>query len=118
MELLHFEGTAEELYRDLPDLLEDKLTMLNFPYDDEGASHIHGVQLRLYYSSHKCTLDEAMEGFVKELYGLATFTGEAYGYSEYTIEGFYIHSMRMGGHDIREIIKSLDGQYVHFVMEF
>lgn len=39
------------------------------------------------------------------------------GYSTWTIESFNIETFQLGGHNIFEILKSLEGKYIYFVID-
>lgn len=75
------------------------------------------VNLRIYVTNKKSTLDDAMISVLDILEG--SMEGEAYyeGFSEYTITGLDIEKFCIGGHNIMEELHSYIGKYIHFVLE-
>jgi hypothetical protein len=52
------------------------------------------------------------------MFGSATITGQEYGYSEYTVEGFSIKEFKIGkAHDLKKILESKKGRYVHLLID-
>jgi len=117
-DVIHYEGPGHSVRWEFIDKLEQKLN-LNFHYGYDSLDTIPNVTLKIYTAPCKCSLEEALEGFLHHLYGTADFIGHTYGYSEYTIEGMNINSFVLGGHHIESILKSLNEvPWVHVVMEY
>lgn len=113
---LHFKGKASNL--DLTELLSDNYDAgLSFDFDDESTDVIENVFLRMYECEEECSLEQAMKGHLEMVFGSLVTTGQQYGYSEYTIEGFSVHSLQLGGHNIREIIKCKGDKYLHILID-
>lgn len=113
---LHFEGYAKDI--DLKDLLSDNYSLgFSFGFDEETSETINNVFFRFYECDSKCSLEEALEGHLSKMFGNLEATGQEYGYSEYTIEGFTISSLTLGGHDIGRIINSKGDKYLHILID-
>jgi hypothetical protein len=111
---IHIEGW-------LPISLSEKLSDNNdldarFEYEDESAEVIRNCKITIYTSPNECTLEEAMSGHIKQMLGQLILVGQAYGYSEYTIEGFNVNEARIGGHNLDEELKQMSG-YAHIIIE-
>lgn len=116
MKTIHIEGYANDL--DLAKELSDNYELdWGFPFDEEGVDTVENVFFRFYESDEKCTLDEANKGFVEKMVGKLIATGSEYGYSEYTVEGFTISSLKLGGHDLNGIISSKGNKYLHILID-
>lgn len=118
MNTIHIEGWNDEL--DLEEKLSDNYNLdFDFDFDEQSTDTMNNIFLRFYYSDEKTTLEKAIEGHLKKMFGTLEATGEDYGYSEYTVEGFNISSLTLGGHDIGNILKNLDKkrQYVHILID-
>ena len=94
------------------------------PYDDDDYwglgktnTRIENVNLRIYVTENECTLEEAESSLIDKLYGVLTTETELEGYSEYTITGLDINDFSIGGHNLKEEIRSHMGKYMHFVLE-
>lgn len=116
MKTIHIHGWAQDI--DLASKLSDQYGLdWSFPFDEDGVDEIELVFLRFYESDKECTLDEAVEGWVEKMVGKLTAVGSDYGYSEYTIEGFNISSLKLGGHDLKKIFESKKGKYLHILID-
>lgn len=76
-----------------------------FVYEEE-SSETFKTFIRWYRTKEECTLDEAITSFSRKLFGDIEYTGQEYGYSEYTIEGFSVDNAVMGGHDFNKIFNN------------
>lgn len=87
--------------------------------EEPSVEEIPNVSLKIYDCPKECTLEEAQNNFICNVIGLMTIETQDYGYSEYTIEGFNVYSMKLGGHDIEDIIKEKcsKGKYLHILIE-
>lgn len=116
MDTIVLSGPAESI--DIISAFDDNYkTGLSFDFDEESSDTIDNVFLRIYVSNEKCSLEQAMEGYLEKMFGCLLATGQEYGYSEYTIEGFHVHSLRLGGHDLNKILKSKEGKYLHVLID-
>ena len=115
MKKIHIKGFAEKI--DICDKFSDNYNLgAQFCYEEESVDVIKNVFLRIYDSSEKTTLDEAIKGHIRSISGDMSLTGQEYGYSEVTIEGFDVTSAKIGGHDIQKIIDSKKGKYLHILI--
>lgn len=116
MKRIHIEGYGNEI--DLLEKFSDNYDLgIDFEYENESSDTIDNVSLQIYESNKPCSLEEAKEGFLNQIDGVLLAVGQAYGYSEYTIEGFSVTSMRIGGHDLVELVKSKKDKYLHIIFE-
>ena len=96
----------------------------NYEEDDDygdlgGISlFIPKCKISFYISDNEISLDEVSERYTMQLLGGLDIYGENYGYSEWTIMGFSTHNFTIGNHDLNEILKSYNGKYINFVMEY
>lgn len=103
---------------DLKKLLSDETdTGLSFEYEEESTDILERIFLRIYDCKNKCSLEKAMEGHIQKVFGSLVATGQEYGYSECTIDGFDVASLKLGGHDIGKIIKSKGDRFIHILID-
>lgn len=116
METLHIKGFANEL--DINEFFSDNYNHdLRFTFEEESEDTMENIFLRIYVCPKECSLEEALENQVKKMSGCLSAIGEEYGYSEYTIEGFNVRSLKLGGHDIDDIIKGFGHYYLHILID-
>lgn len=94
-------------------LIKDKSG--DWDYDDYEIE-IPNVGLQLFFTDKKSTLEEAEEFLILEAHGLLDGSESWFGYSEYTILGYYVDRFTVGNHDILDILTSHEGKYCHIVM--
>lgn len=83
-------------------------------------SCIENCNLRIYYTSKKCTLEEAMQAMDVTMYGndgTITTRVDWVGYSEYTITGLYLEDFSIGGHDLEDELIDHYKQYAHILID-
>lgn len=78
---------------------------------------LYGVNLRIYATEQKSTLENAIASVIDVLEGTLESKADYYGYSEYTIMGLEVEKFKIGGHNLKEELKRYLGKYVHFVLE-
>lgn len=111
----------DELISKNSNLFDDKAIAVDEYYG--GGEHdatnyvIPNVSIKIYSSDRPSTLEEAEDKLVQSIYGDFDARTENYGYSEYTVMGFDLVRMELGGHDLTQIFESLEGKYVHFLFE-
>lgn len=114
---IHIEGYAKDI-----DLLERLGGNYGFPHEFEFAEltkqEIPGMFFRFYSSDGKVSLDDAVRSNVTSYFGTAESEGELTGYSEYTVEGFDVASLTLGGHKLDEIVREQGGNYLHILIDF
>lgn len=116
MKTIHIKGWADKL--NLCESLSDNNSLdWDFPFAKEGKDIIKNVFLRIYDSDKEISLEEVTEQHTKAILGDLEAIGQYYGYSEYTIEGFIINNLKLGGHDIGEIIKQKNKKYLHILID-
>ena len=114
---LHIADYAEDI--NILDRLSDEHKLPeSFCYEEESTEVIQNTSLRIYICDTKCELEQAIEGHLKTMLGNMSITGQCYGYSEVTIEGFEVREAKLGGHYIQDIIDSHKGKYLHILMDF
>ena len=116
MKKLHFEGFGKDL--DLEKRMSDNYDHeLRFKFEEESKDTIPNCSIRIYESNEKCSLRKCKNGFLTQMFGELEATGQEYGYSEYTIEGFNVNSLILGGHNIQNIINNKKDKYIHILIE-
>lgn len=118
---IHVEGYSDKIK--LADELSENYNLPNsFGTEDdvfeETLETIPNVKLQIYSSDNKKSLEKVKEDHLKEILGDVTIEGSLNGYSEYTIMGFDISRMWIGGHDIQNIINSYIHKYLHIILEW
>ena len=81
-------------------------------------AYIDDCNMRAYFTSEECDLEEAMLAMDNFMYGGDIKTRVDYeGYSEYTITGLDLEEFSIGGHDLEYEFKSHYGEYCHLIIE-
>ena len=81
-------------------------------------TYIDDCNLRAYFTDKECELEEAMMALDVLMYGGDIKTRvDRVGYSEWTITGLDLVEFSIGGHDLREELKSHCGEYCHLIIE-
>ena len=116
METIHIKGFAEKI--DITESLSDNYNLnWSFNFEEESEDVIRNVFFRFYECEYECSLEEAIKGHLQVLFGSLSAQGQETGYSEYTIDGFDINTLRLGGHDIGDIIRGKKGKYLHILID-
>ena len=97
------------------------MNYFDYQYIDEGLGEkktvIENANLRIWFSDEKCTLEEAQMNFDSFMEtGELLTEGYYVGYSEWTITGFEIKELRIGGHDLTRELTNHIGQYAHLIL--
>lgn len=87
------------------------------PYLGGMRSIIQNVSMRVYATSKKCSLDDAMCALVSHLDGTVISDIEYEGYSEWTITGYSCKEFTIGGHNLDAELDKYIGKYIHLVFE-
>lgn len=91
------------------------------PDDDDCNTHssafIPKASVKIYFTENKSTLEEAKEKQILFSLGELDIYMEWYGYSEFTILGFFVEQFQIGNHDLESILRSHKGKYCHFELE-
>lgn len=82
----------------------------------EKYYYLKDCKMRAYYSRERCSLEEAQNAMVSYLCGDIKGSGYNTGYSEWTILGFNIENLTIGGHDLRKELASHEGEYIHLLI--
>ena len=82
----------------------------------EKHYYLKDCKMRAYYSRERCSLEEAKNAMVSYLCGDIKGSGYNTGYSEWTILGFNIENLTIGGHDLRAEFASHEGEYIHLLI--
>lgn len=81
------------------------------------STTIKNANLRCWFSDTECTLEEAQMNFESYMaIGNLLTQGHYVGYSEWTITGFEVENLIIGGHDLEKELKDHTGQYIHFIL--
>lgn len=114
-------GLAEEIDDYYESIAESIMDYFNYTKLNRGLGEkittIPNANLRCWFSDEKCTLEEAQMNFDSYiLTGNLLTQGHYTGYSEWTITGFCIDKLVIGGHDLKTELKEHIGQYIHFIL--
>lgn len=114
-------GLAEEIDDYYEPIAESIMNYFNYKNVDKGLGEkittIPNANLRCWFSDEKCTVEEAQMNFDSYmLTGNLLTQGYYTGYSEWTITGFYIDKLVIGGHDLKEEFGGHVGQYMHLIL--
>ncbi|MCM1338777.1 MAG: hypothetical protein NC191_03805 [Muribaculaceae bacterium] len=69
---------------------------------------IRDVKVCIYSGIKPFTYQEAEKMIIDKYFGVMSIESQDYGYSEYTIEGFNVYDLKIGNHDLIEILNSND----------
>ena len=88
---------------------------------DEGLGRkitiIANAHLSIWFSDEECTLEEAQMNLESYMVtGNLLTQGHYVRYFEYTIEGFNVDDLIIGGHNLDYELKQHIGQYIHFIL--
>ena len=79
---------------------------------------VNNCNLRILVTDKECSLEDAEGALLDRLYGGNLFADLSnVGYSEYTILSMEVDTLKLGGHDLTEELKSFIGKYIHFILE-
>lgn len=118
MKTVHIQDYISNL--SINDKLSDNYNLdVSFSFEEPSSETIENCFIRMYFCTEKCSLDDAMEGWMKKVLGSLILEGQLVGYSEYTITGFNVIQARIGGHDLQDIVKKNAGtfSYVHILID-
>lgn len=77
--------------------------------DEPEIEIVSNIKVEIYSSPNKFTYEEAEKMVIDKYFGDMSVQSQNYGYSEYTIEGFNLYSLKIGNHDLIEILNNIDG---------
>ena len=86
-------------------------------YRESGIDEIPNVKVCIYKCPTKCTLEEAEQAIIDKYFGTMSIETQEYGYSEYTIEGFYVYECKIGNHDLNDILYDKQNRYTILTIE-
>ncbi len=98
----HFESDYKLLYE-----LDINSGYIN--EDKPEVEPIPNVKVCIYSSKEPFTLEKAEDMLIEKYFGAMSVESQDYGYSEYTIEGFSIFSLKIGAHDLLNILNNISG---------
>ena len=86
------------------------------------SSYNPNVAMRVYYGDKECSLEEAQKSVVLNSLGCLDIYQVDTGYSEWTIMGYDTTNFKLvsddgGEHNLNAIFASLDGKYVHILID-
>lgn len=74
------------------------------------------VSMQIFASEKQEKLATIKKNVILDSMGLLEYQEDWYGYSTWTIEGFEIDTFTLGGHNILEIIKTLENKYIYLII--
>lgn len=77
---------------------------------------VPNIKVCIYSNPKKFEYEKAKEMIIEKYFGSMSVTSQDYGYSEYTIEGFNVYLLKIGNHDLIQILNSNDN-YKIFTVE-
>ena len=86
-------------------------------YGESGTDEIPNVKVCIYRCPTECTLEEAELAIIDKYFGTMSIETQEYGYSEYTIEGFYVDECKIGNHDLDNILYDKQNRYTILTIE-
>lgn len=69
---------------------------------------VDNVKVCIYTCNKPFTLEQAEQAIIDKYFGSMSVESQDYGYSEYTIEGFNIYSIKIGNHNLLDILNEND----------
>lgn len=109
---------AGKIRESISELIMNYFSYENIDEDLGGKrTTIPNANLRIWFSDEPCTLEEAQMNFDCYMETGDLFTHGYYvGYSEWTITGFEIDTLTLGGHDLNRELEDHIGQYIHLIL--
>lgn len=86
-------------------------------YGESGIDEIPNVKVCIYRCPAKCTLEKAEQAIIDKYFGTMSIETQEYGYSEYTIEGFYVDECKIGNHDLNNLLYDKENRYTILTIE-
>lgn len=91
-------------------------------YNDEACWDTLNVKIpkckiMMYFTKQKESLDSVEVNQLKSMLGDITIDASDYGWSEWTIEGFSVDELTIGGHDLHNILRENCNKYVHIIID-
>ena len=77
---------------------------------------VPNVKVCIYSNPKEFDYEQAKKMIIDKYFGSMSAETQDYGYSEYTIEGFEVYSLKIGNHDLIQILNSNDN-YKIFTIE-
>ena len=87
---------------------------------DGGVSskyHLDNVEIQIFSAVERTSLENITKNVVLKSMGVLDFEEGWYGWSSFTIEGYDTNTFKLGGHDILDIIRQLEGKYVYISID-
>lgn len=118
MKTIHIQDYISDL--SITDKLSDNYDLdVGFSFEEPSSETIDNCFIRMYFCYEKCSLEEAVRGWMEKVCGSLILEGQDYGYSEYTITGFSVFQAIIGGHNLQDIVKNnaREYSYVHILID-
>lgn len=103
---------------ELRDILINKLEKLfNISIDyDTDELYIENAYISLFVANKEMSFDEMKKSKVLSDLGLS-FNIDYEGYSEYTVDYFYIDKLTIGNHNLLDILRTMNDKYIVLTIE-
>lgn len=69
---------------------------------------VDNVKVCIYTCDKPFTLEQAEQAIIDKYFGSMSVESQDYGWSEYTVEGFNIYSIKIGNHNLLDILNEND----------
>lgn len=109
--------------KNLSDEIEDKFEeFISVVEKNKGevnatkTTTLDNVNFRIFVSKEYMSLNECVNNQILMSEGLLEMYYEMFAYSEFTILGLELHSMRLGGHDLYDLFERSKGMYAHILI--
>ena len=111
--------------KDIADIFRDlfyEVDSTEFDAESENGFYYYdgyaeNIQMRMYVSDIEMPIDELKENLLMQHLGVLKMDAEYYGYSEWTILGLDIDTLKLGGHNLLDYFHQSIGKYIYIEIE-
>lgn len=93
----------------------EKLFNISIDYDTDEL-YIENAYISLFVANKEMSFDEMKKSKVLSDLGLS-FNIDYEGYSEYTVDYFYIDKLTIGNHNLLDILRTMNDKYIVLTIE-
>lgn len=107
-----------DICSEVEEFFKDRVSVRTSGEDENEVKYItlDDACVRIFSSETYCSLAEAEEKLIEISVGEFEAYYETFAYSEFTILGFDLTTLKLGGHDLYDILSSMKDRYVHFLI--
>lgn len=96
---------------------EDTTTEEEYDGGISSKYHLDNAEIQILSAVERTSLEDITKNIVLKSMGVLDFEEGWYGWSSFTIEGFETNTFKLGGHDILNIVRQLEGKYVYITID-